>query len=141
MADDRPARPGPLQWLWYALGGGLAPRYRDWVLRDTTAPGWWWRQIVRALVQAAPVGVVVGLFIPGSTGIRVLAVCGGIFVALIYIVSFIDEAVEHRAMKAGFPRGYAKAERERRKAPQREAEARRYAERYRGGYEGPGSDR
>ena len=31
------------------------PRYRDWVLRDTTAPGWWWRQIVRALVQAAPV--------------------------------------------------------------------------------------
>ena len=66
MADDRPARPGPLQWFWYALGGGLAPRYRDWVLRDTTAPGWWWRQIVRALVQAAPVGVVVGLLIPGS---------------------------------------------------------------------------
>ena len=86
MADDRPARPGPLQWLWYALGGGLAPRYRDWVLRDTTAPGWWWRQIVRALVQAAPVGVVVGLLIPGSVGIRLLAVCGGIFVALIYIV-------------------------------------------------------
>ena len=74
MAVDRPARPGPLQWLWYALGGGLAPRYRDWVLRDTTAPGWWWRQIVRALVQAAPVGLVVGLFIPGSTGIRLLAV-------------------------------------------------------------------
>ena len=36
-------------------------------------------------------------------------------------------------MKAGFPHGYAKAERERRKAPQREAEAQRYAERYRGG--------
>ena len=141
MADDRPARPGPLQWLWYALGGGLAPRYRDWVLRDTTAPGWWWRQIVRALVQATPVGVVVGLLIPGSVGIRLLAVCGGIFVALIYIVSFIDEAVEQRAMKAGFPHGYAKAERDRRKAPQREDEARRYAELYRGGYQGPGSER
>ena len=78
-------------------------------------------------------GVIVGLLIPGSTGIRLLAVCGGIFVALIYIVSFIEEAVEHRATKAGFPHGYAKAERERRKAPQREAEAQRYADRYRGG--------
>ena len=133
MATDRPARPGPLRWWWYALGGGLPPRYRDWVLRDTTAPGWWWRQIVRALVQAAPVGLVVGLLIPGSLAIRLMAVLGGIFVAMIYVVAFIDEAVEHRAMKAGFPRGYAKALRDEARAPQRDAEAQRYAERYRGG--------
>jgi hypothetical protein len=133
MATDRPARPGPLRWWWYALGGGLPPRYRDWVLRDTTAPGWWWRQIVRALVQAAPVGLVVGLLIPGSLAIRLMAVLGGIFVAMIYVVAFIDEAVEHRAVKAGFPRGYAKALRDEARAPQRDEEARRYAERYRGG--------
>lgn len=133
MADDRPARPGPLRWLWYAFGGGLPARYRDWVLHDTTAPTWWLRQIVRALVQAVPVGVVVGFLIPGSTEIRLLAVAGGVFVALIYIVAFIDEAVEHRATKAGFPRGYAKAVRAQRGAPRREEEARRYAEYYRGG--------
>jgi Family of unknown function (DUF5313) len=40
MADVRPARPDPLHWLWYALGGGLPPRYRDWVLHDATAPTW-----------------------------------------------------------------------------------------------------
>ena len=34
-----------------------------------------------------------------------MAVLGGIFVAMIYVLAFIDEAVEHRAMKAGFPRG------------------------------------
>jgi hypothetical protein len=52
---------------------------------------------------------------------------------MIYVVAFIDEAVEHRAMKAGFPRGYAKALRDEARAPQRDAEARRYADRYRGG--------
>jgi hypothetical protein len=130
---DRPARPGLLRWLWYALGGGLPERYRDWVLHDTTAPGWWWRQIVRALVQAAPVGLIVGVLIPGSVGIRLMAVFGGIFVAMIYVLAFIDEAVEHRAVKAGFPRGYAKAVREQRRAPERDDEAERYARRYRGG--------
>jgi hypothetical protein len=131
VADDRPLRPGPLRWLWYALGGGLPPRYRDWVLHDVTARTWWLRQIARALMQALPVGLVVGLLIPGSLVIRVLAVLGGVFVAMIYVLAFIDEAVEHRAVKAGFPRGYAKAMREAAQQPERDAAARRYAERYR----------
>ena len=131
VAVDRPARPGPLRWLWYAVGGSLPPRYRDWVLHDVTARTWWVRQIARALVQALPVGLVVGLLIPGSVTIRVLAVLGGVFVAMIYVVAFVDEAVEHRAVKAGFPRGYAKAMREAVQQPERDAAARRYAERYR----------
>lgn len=142
MVDDPPARPGPLRWLWYALGGGLPERYRDWVLHDVTVRTWWVRQIARALfVRAVPVGVVVGLLIPGSVGIRVLAVLGGIAVAMIYVVAFVEEAVEHRAMKAGFPRGFAKGLREAAKAPERDAAARRYEERYRrpGGTSPPGS--
>ena len=142
MVDDPPARPGPLRWRWYALGGGLPERYRDWVLHDVTVRTWWVRQIARALfVQAVPVGVVVGLLIPGSVGIRVLAVLGGIAVAMIYVVAFVEEAVEHRAMKAGFPRGFAKGLREAAKAPERDAAARRYEERYRrpGGTSPPGS--
>jgi uncharacterized protein DUF5313 len=131
VAVDRLIRPGPLRWLWYALGGGLPPRYRGWVLHDVTARTWWLRQIARALMQALPVGLVVGLLIPGSLVIRVLAVLGGVFVAMIYVLAFIDEAVEHRAVKAGFPRGYAKAMREAAQQPERDAAARRYAERYR----------
>jgi Family of unknown function (DUF5313) len=131
MSADRPARPGPLRWLWYALGGGLPPRYRDWVLHDVTASTWAWRQILRALVQALPVAFVVALLIPGSPSIRLMAVAGGVFVAMIYVLAFVDEAVEHRSVKAGFPRGYAKAMREEARAPEREAAARRYDERYR----------
>jgi hypothetical protein len=128
---DRPARPGPLRWLWYALGGGLPLRYRDWVGHDVTARTWALRQIVRALVQALPVALVVALLIPGSVTIRLMAVLGGVFVAMIYVLAFIDEAVEHRSVKAGFPPGYAKAMRDERRAPEREAAARRYDERYR----------
>src|SRR5689334_24676933 len=131
MSADRPARPGPLRWLWYALGGGLPPRYRDWVLHDVTAPTWAWRQILRALVQALPVALVVALLIPGSPSIRLMAVAGGVFVAMIYVLAFVDEAVEHRSVKAGFPRGYAKGVREAAQQPERDAAARRYAERYR----------
>ena len=131
MAPDRYVRPDPLHWLWYAVGGGLPPRYRAWVGHDVTAPTWAVRQIFRALVQALPIGVVVGLLIPGSAAIRVMAVVGGIFVAMIYVLAFVDEAVEHRSVKAGFPPGWAKEMREQAKAPQREAEARRYDERYR----------
>lgn len=109
MSADRVVRPDPLRWLWYAVGGRLPLRYRMWVLHDVTARTWWLRHIARALVQAVPVGVVVGLLIPGSLGIRLAAVGGGILVSMIYVVAFVDEAVEHRSMKAGFPRGYAKA--------------------------------
>jgi hypothetical protein len=89
------------------------------------------RQIARALVQAFPVALVVGLLIPGSAMIRVLAVLGGVFVAMIYVVAFLDEAVEHRAMKAGYPRGFAKGLRDAARQPERDAAARRYDERYR----------
>ena len=128
MAGHFPDRPGPLRWLWYALGGGLPPRYRDWVLHDLTAPTWWLRQLVRSFVQALPVALVVALLIPGSLGIRLMAVGGGVVVALIYVLGFVDEAVERRAAKAGFPRGHAKAVRN---AAAERAGAARYAERYR----------
>jgi hypothetical protein len=133
MADDRPARPDLRHWLWYAFGGGLPPRYRDWVLHDATAPTWWLRQLVRSLVQALPVAVVVALLIPGSPAIRVMAAVGGMAVAAFYVLGFVDEAVERRVAKAGFPRGYAKAVREQVRTPQEADEARRYAQRYRGG--------
>ena len=129
--SDHPVRPGPLRWLWYAVGGSLPARYRDWVAHDVTARTWWARQIVRALVQAFPVAVVVGLLIPGSLTIRLMAVFGGVFVAMIYVLAFVDEAVEYRAVKAGYPHGWAKATREAARQPERDAAARRYAERYR----------
>ena len=42
---------------------------------------------------------------------------------MFYVLGFVDEAVERRVVKAGFPHGYAKAMRERAEPPERDAEA------------------
>jgi hypothetical protein len=112
MAGENHVHPGPLRWLWYAFGGGLPLYDRNWVLHDLTTRTWWLRQLVRSLVQTVPVAVVVALLIPGSLGIRLTAVGAGIAVALFYVLGFVDEAVERRAMKAGYPYGYARSLRE-----------------------------
>ena len=58
-ADCRHKRPGPLRWIWYAFGGALGPRYREWVLHDLTCQTRWARQLARAVVQVVPVAAVV----------------------------------------------------------------------------------
>ncbi|HXV92936.1 MAG TPA: DUF5313 family protein [Pseudonocardia sp.] len=124
-------RPGPLRWFWYAVGGGLPPRYREWVLHDLTTRTWHVRQLLRALTQMLPVAVVVAVLIPGELWVRVLAVVGGAAVGMIYAVAYLYEATEHRALKAGYPRGTLQAIRDEAGAEERAAAERLYAQRYR----------
>lgn len=124
-------RPGPLWWLWYAMGGGLPPRYRAWVLHDVSAPLWPVRQVLRSMVQLVPVGVLLVLLVPGELWVRLVAVLGGALVGLMYAASFVHLTTEHRAIKAGHPRGAAQAARDRLAAPGRAAADARYEERYR----------
>lgn len=105
-AYHRPVeRPGLLRWLWYANGGGLPARYRDWVLHDVTTPGWRWRALLRSVVQILPVSVLIYLLLPVEPWVRLMAVGGGLLVGMIYAVAYLDESTEHRAVKAGYPRG------------------------------------
>lgn len=124
-------RPGPLWWLWYAMGGGLPERYRDWVLHDVTTRTWALRQMLRSIVQLVPIGVLLMLLVPGELWVRLVAVLGGAAVGMIYAASFVHLTTEHRSVKAGWAPGQAEAVREKRTAPQRKAAARRYEERYR----------
>jgi hypothetical protein len=34
LDDGQRRRPDPLRWIWYAFGGALGPRYRQWVLHS-----------------------------------------------------------------------------------------------------------
>ncbi|MEJ3657463.1 DUF5313 family protein [Actinomycetes bacterium KLBMP 9759] len=128
-------RPNPLWWLWYAMGGGLPPRHQEWVLHDVTATWWRVRAFVRSLVQILPVAVLVYFVVPGEPWVRLMAVAGGVFVGMIYGAAFQDESTEHRAVKAGYPRGTATAVREEANADERAAAELRYAARYR--HDGP----
>ena len=118
--DGRPRRPGPLRWLWYAMGGTLPDRFREWVLHDTTTRTWALRHLLRSLVQlAVPIALVL-VFVPGAFWIRGMAALGGIFLALFFATAYMPETVENRVKRAGYPAGTATTVRER-AAREREA--------------------
>jgi hypothetical protein len=120
--DEPVVRPGPVRWLWYALGGRLPRRYRAWVYRDATTRTWVLRHLARAMVQmAVPIALVL-LLLPGPFWIRGMAALGGVFLGLIFSVAYMTETVEHRLVRAGYPAGTAAA------AHQQAADARQAAE-------------
>src|SRR5215218_9030889 len=138
-APDEPiVRPAPHRWLWYALGGRLPRRNRGWVLVDTTTDTWWARHIARSLIQMAiPIALVMTL-IPAGWGLRAACAGGGIFLAMIYSLAYMNETVEHRVVKAGYPAGTAQAVRDRggsvkhqRETERKQAAAAKRAARYR----------
>ena len=127
--SEQLVRPAPHRWLWYALGGRLPRRHRGWVLFDTTTDTWWARHIVRSLVQMAiPIALVMAL-VPAGWGLRAACAGGGIFLAMIYSLAYMNETVEHRVVKAGYPAGTAQAHRDRHSSRkgQKETERKRAA--------------
>lgn len=105
-------RPNPLRWLWYALGGGLPAVHRGWVLFDVTTRTWMLRHAARTVVQILPFAVLLYLFIPGPPWVRGAAIGMGAFMGLFWSSVYIFETNEHRAVKAGYPVGYAAAVRD-----------------------------
>ncbi len=125
-------RPSVIRWLPYAFGAGLPARYREWVLHDVSAPTWWLRHFLRATVQLAPIAVLLYVFIPGEPWVRAMAVVGGLLIGYFYSFAYMDESAEHRAVKAGYPRGAVLAARGADHAEERRAAEERYAARWRG---------
>jgi hypothetical protein len=129
-ADGRRRRPDPLRWTWYAFGGSLGPRYRQWVLHDLTCRTRWERQLARAVVQVVPLAAVVLLAL-GFSWIAWVGVGCGLVLALIYSAAYFDPAADHRLVKHGYPPGTAQrilSERDKAKHPDR---MRRYMQTYR----------
>ncbi len=110
----RGERPNPVQWIWYALGGGLPRRLSPWVLADTTGRTWIWRHFARAVVQMLPVVVLCLLVPPVALSYRLTAALGGLLIGLMFSMAFMTETIEHRARKAGYPPGTAARLREER---------------------------
>jgi hypothetical protein len=137
VTDVRGRRPDPVRWIWYALGGGLPPRYREWVLHDLTTRSWFARHLFRAVVQMALPGIVLIAVLPVPLWVRLVGVLGGVLVGIPYAVAYAYESTEHRATKAGFPPGTSARVRSEGFAGERAAAAARYAERYRSPDPGP----
>ncbi len=128
--DAQRRRPDPMHWIWYAFGGTLGPRYRQWVLHDLTGRTRWERQIARAVLQVAPLAVVLLLAL-GFGWIAWVGVGCGLVLALIYSIAYFDPSVDHRLVKHGYAVGTAQrilSERDKAKHPDR---MRHYMETYR----------
>jgi Family of unknown function (DUF5313) len=131
-------RPAPHRWVWYALGGRLPERNRGWVLHDTTTGTWWLRHIARSLVQMSIPIILVMTLLPAGWGLRAAAAGGGVFLAMIYSLAYMNETTENRVVKAGYPVGTAQTARDRaglgrqqKESERRRAAAAKRAARYR----------
>jgi hypothetical protein len=113
VRTEQRRRPNPVQWVWYAFGGGLPRTLAPWVLHDTTTRTWVLRHLARAVVQVLPV-VVACLVVPVPFGYRLAAAGGGLVLALMFSMAFMTETTEHRVAKAGFEPGTAARLREER---------------------------
>ena len=100
--DGQRRRPGPLRWIWYAFGGSLGPRYREWVLRDLTCRTRWGRQLIRGVVQMLPLAVGF-LLVVGFEWISDVGVVCGLVLGLIYSAAYFDQSADHRVVKHGYP--------------------------------------
>jgi hypothetical protein len=120
-APDGPRRPGPLRWLWYALGGGLPARHSAWVLHDTTTKTWVLRHLVRSLVLLAVPVLLVLFLLPASTGVKVLIALTAGACGLMFQLVHTIETTERRAIRAGYPPGSAEATRHQRSIEEQRA--------------------
>ena len=106
-------RPGPPWWIWYAFGGKLPDRYREWVMHDVTSRTWALRHAARSLVQVTPVAILL-LALLGPSRVTYLGIASGVIVALIYSMAYIDETSAYRLIKHGYPADIGREVRRRR---------------------------
>jgi hypothetical protein len=124
-------RPDPLSWIWYAVGGRLPARNREWVLHDVTCRTWVVRHVIRGLVQMSPIFFL--LLLPGPLWVRLLSCLLGILVGFFYSITYMEQTTEQRLVKQGYPRGTGRETRRSKHADQDAAARAAYAARYRSG--------
>jgi hypothetical protein len=128
-------RPNPLMWLWYAFGGKLPDRYKEWVLHDATTPTWLVRHVVRRLVFMLPILALLFVFfvvlLDYSPTITLLGLGLGIYAGVYYSLVFSTHSVDSRVTRHGFPDEYASQVRKAMKHAERETRQNRYQDRWR----------
>jgi len=104
-AADPIVRPGPLAWIWYAIGGRLDARHRSWVLHDVTCRTWLLRHFARLAVIIGPLVAIYLVLMPISLDIRLLTglTFGGGLLMFGLVNTLID--TDRRAVRAGYGMG------------------------------------
>ena len=127
-------RPNVFQWLWFAFGGRLPMRYREWVLRDAVSRTWLLRFTARALIRIAPLVVaalVVLWLVDAAFGLGVASVVLGLIVGIYYAMSYAPERIDLQLAAYGYPPGTADRTRQERSAAKNASQRERYERNWR----------
>ena len=127
MSSTARRRPTPFEWLWYAFGGRLSVRLRDWVRADLTGRTWVLRHVCRTLVQSAVPVVLLLTLLPGPIAVRVGTAMLGVIVAVYYSTTYVQQIRMGRLIKHGWPADLGIIESQRRDADVRRAADEAYA--------------
>ena len=96
-------RPNPLLWLKYVAWGSLPPRYRGWVLYDTTCSTWVLRHFARLIVLVTLPVAALAIWLPTSGSVRALTCLTTGLCAVMFPGLYVNEATDHRLAQAGWP--------------------------------------
>lgn len=95
--------------MWYAFGGRLPARYREWVLRDVSARHWRLRYAVQILVRTAPfliAGFLVLMLLPDiPAGLAIAGMAAALLFTLYFTLTSADEFREVRLVQHGYAPG------------------------------------
>ena len=87
--------PGPLAYMWFAIGFRLPPRNRDWVKHELTDAGWRLRTVVRHLAVIVPICVVLGgiasVFLPAPVWLILATVALILSGSLFTVAAYADD--------------------------------------------------
>ena len=123
-------RPGVVRWVGYAVGVRLPERYSEWVVHDSTSKHWRARHVLRSSVGIVPL-CTFWLLLPGPWPLLLSLVVMAALVAYFYSCAYMEESIEHRLARQGFPPGTGRRiRREAAEAANAEVTA-RYIARYR----------
>lgn len=95
-------RPNPIQWTYYAFGGTLPAKHRDWVRRDLTGDGAVVRHLVRGMVPFLPI-FAAGFLLPGPLALRGAVVLLGMLLALFFSAAYMEPNRKRRLERHGLP--------------------------------------
>ncbi len=128
-------RPGVLRWSGYAVGVRLPDRYGEWVLHDATSKHWRARFVLQRSIGIVPL-CLVWLLLPGPLGLRLSLVLMAALVAYFYSCAYMEESIEHRLGRHGFPHDTGRRTRAEAAAAANAEATARYIARYRTSQDG-----
>jgi hypothetical protein len=97
--------PGPLAYMWFAIGFRLPPRNRDWVKHELTDAGWRLRTVLRHLALIVPIcvilGVVAGVLLPAPLWLILMTAALILSGSLFTVAAYADDIRATRLRQHG----------------------------------------